>query len=132
MIYKILGWVLVVVAISMIAYKETTVVDKTDVKYLLNKMADQINVQYNVPKKDIYFSTEFKKHLGMDIYGQDTLAIAMQKDLGIEFGYEEFRDCKTVGEAVDFLRIRLKRKLAREKLEEVSRKMQETANEQKK
>ena len=61
MIYKILGWVLVVVAISMIAYKETTVVDKTDVKYLLNKMADQINVQYNVPKKDIYFSTESRK-----------------------------------------------------------------------
>lgn len=111
--YKALVLIFVIVAIVVVAYKEYGERDKSNPNYIYKKMAHKIFEMKKIPEKDIYLSSEFKRHLSMQQSEVDTLGFQMQKELDVKFFIDNFR-LQTVGEAVDYLRIKVQEKEKRE------------------
>lgn len=107
MMYKILVLVLVIMAVVMVAIKETRQEDSTDVVYLFNKTRHDLALQQKISEDQISLNTNFERDLGMGDVAQDTLGIKLRKDLDIDLNLEEFHQKKTVGEAVDYLRLKV-------------------------
>ena len=108
--YKTLVLIFVIVAIVVVAYKEYGERDKTNPNYIFKKLTRQIFEIKKIPEKKIVLTSEFKRHLSMHEGDVDTLALKMMKEMDLSFYVENFRKSKTVGEAVDFLRVKAEAK----------------------
>lgn len=137
--YKLLVLGLVIAAIVMVTIKETRQEDSTDVVYLFKKTRNELSLQKKVSGDLITLNTDFERDLGMDNLEQDTLGLKLKEDLDIDLNLDDFHNLKTVGEAVDYLRLKvIERRDARDsktakKLtgEEVARKFLERQERQK-
>lgn len=108
--YKILGWLFVIIAVALVVNKQMGETHKSDIDYLFNKVTYEISILKKMPQDSIYYTSKFDQNLGMNMIDVETLAIALRKRLKLSYTVDEFKQNKNVGEAVDFLRIVMARK----------------------
>ena len=131
MIYRALVLIFLVVAVVAVAYKEYGEADKTNPNYIYGKLAESIQSTMKIKKEKIFLTSEFKKHLNMQESEIDTVGFQMQKELNTTFFIDEFRKMKTVGEAVDYLRIKTEESEAK-RLKETAKKVELSKKSEKK
>ena len=108
--YRALVFTFFIVAAVLVINKEHGLSQKSNLEYLFDKITYEISILKKIPKDSIYYSSKFDQNLGMNMIDVETLGITMRKELKVHYKVTDFSKTKDVGEAIDFLRIKLESK----------------------
>ncbi len=108
--FSLLFWGFLLLAGCLVALKEFHHEDNSNILVLFDKTSEAISQQKKVPVDQITLKSQFKRDLNFHDLDQDTLALQLNRDLGIDLDLNVFRNLETVGEAVDYIRTRMELK----------------------
>lgn len=106
---KVLGFFVIALIVVLIYLKETDRSRPEDVKSIFDKVTNAVALQQKLPKETITLNSRFDRDLNFKNYDHDTLALKLNDTLGLELDLDKFRKLNTVGEAVDFVRLEIKK-----------------------
>lgn len=105
--FSLLFWGFLLLAGFLVALKEFHHEDNSNIFVLFDRTREAISQQKKVPADKITLKSRFKRDLNFQDLEQDTLALKLNKDMGIDLDLNVFRNLETVGEAVDYIKTRV-------------------------
>ncbi|MBI1269015.1 hypothetical protein GC174_01135 [bacterium] len=108
--FSLLFWGFLILAGCLVALKEHHQEDNSNILVLFDKTREAISQQKKVPVDQITLKSKFNRDLNFQDLDQDTLALQLNKKMGIDLDLNVFRKLETVGEAVDYIRTRMELK----------------------
>ena len=105
--FSLLFWGFLLLAGFLVALKEFHHEDNSNIFVLFDRTREAISQQKKVPTDKITLKSQFKRDLNFQELEQDTLALKLNQDMGIDLDLNVFRNLETVGEAVDYIKTRV-------------------------